>query len=79
MNVGATLVLQTMMMWWHLTKTGETRMHMVLLVIGWLVVAPAQANNLHVEDPIVLRPPSGQTGMHFGFSLAHYTNNTQRW
>ncbi|XP_045132210.1 integrin alpha-5-like [Portunus trituberculatus] len=69
------------MAWCHLTRC-KTRVQVVyvveLLVIGWLVTLPVEANNLQVENPLVLQPNSNQK-IHFGFSLSRYTDNNQSW
>lgn len=60
-----------------------------LLAATWLLVVTADASVLlegdpsetivSLTNPLELQPPDGRTGEYFGFSLAHYINNNQRW
>lgn len=61
---------------------------LLLLATGLLVVTVDAAVLLEgdpnetiisLANPLELQPPDGRTGEQFGFSLAHYVNNNQRW
>ncbi|XP_063612780.1 integrin alpha-4-like, partial [Penaeus indicus] len=48
-----------------------------LALLCALALHPAVAFNVNLDDVQVLQPPM-QTGIHFGFSLAHFFNGTDR-
>lgn len=70
-----------------LTRGGNTRKKslccmsslLLMMMTTWLLGSPAGASILQVADPLELLPPAGDKGLYFGFSLSHYTNNSERW
>lgn len=52
-------------------------LHPTLALLCALALQQTVAFNVNLDDVQVLQPPS-QTGIHFGFSLAHFVNGTER-